>query len=175
MPDDIVTATPQIFGKLPTHGDFVARGVSAARRERLDAWLSASLAGARSRFGEGLGARYDTAQPWRFAHPDGAAWLGGALTPSVDAAGRRFPLYVAHPAATDALAAGAAAQCEDLVYAAFEGGWTVDRLYAALSDLTPGEDDVRRGWWCDSGGTVAQADDWPDEVMTLMLTRDDMA
>ncbi len=172
MPDDAVTA--QIFGKLPTHGDFVARGLSAARRETLDAWLSGSLGRAQSRFGAAFDELYDTAPPWRFAVADGPAWLGGTLSPSVDAAGRRFPLLVARPAATDAGAAGAAAQCEDMIYAAFAGGWTVDRLHAALTDLAAPADGTRRGWW--TGDDDARTgDDWPTEVMTLMLTQDDAA
>ena len=47
-----VTTLPILFGKLPAHGDFVARGIDAAGRAELDDWLSASLADARAALGE---------------------------------------------------------------------------------------------------------------------------
>lgn len=176
MPDDALIASgAEVFGKLPTHGDFIARGVPQRRRERLDAWLATSLADARTRLGDRFDACYDTALPWRFAVPNGAAWLGGALSPSIDAAGRRFPLLVTRPGATDATAAGAAAQCEDLIYAAYDGGWTVDQLYAALLGLADREAPIRHGWWNEATALAGDAIALPEAVVMRMLTGEKMA
>ena len=58
-----------LFGKMPSHGDFVARGLAAEERDSLDAWLSAELADARAALGERFEERFDSAPPWRFAWP----------------------------------------------------------------------------------------------------------
>jgi len=92
-----VSGGARIFGKLPAHGDFVARGIGAAEREALDAWLSGEMLAARAALGGDFEERYDRAPPWRFAGPDGA----GVLVASVDGVGRRFPLYLALGGAGD--------------------------------------------------------------------------
>lgn len=131
-----------VFGKLPAHGDFVARGMDAADRDALDAWLSGSLLAARDLYGEDFADRFDAAQPWRAA----GEGVAGAVAASQDSAGRRFPVVLlcdghAHDAA----------DCETLLYDAITQGWSVDRLaeaagaaprgivarwYAANADLT---------------------------------------
>ena len=110
--------TAWVFGKLPAHGDFVARGIGPTDSAALDDWLSASLLAARERYGDAFADRFDAAQPWR-AEGDGVA---GAVAASQDAAGRRFPVL---------LLGDAAAACEDLLYAAITEGWTADQLTEA--------------------------------------------
>ena len=126
-----------LFGKIPAHGDFVSRGLPPAMHEALDLWLSAELARARARFPD-FDRRYQSAAPWHFVDcdPDGA-WSGGALCPSVDAVGRRFPIVVAAPADTAAEANAAARAALELIFAALGEGWDASRLHVALSEIAP--------------------------------------
>ncbi|MFD1033462.1 type VI secretion system-associated protein TagF [Sphingomonas hankookensis] len=114
--------TAWVFGKLPVHGDFVARGMTAEDRAAFDTWLSASLLDARETYGAGFADRFDAAQPWR-AEGDGVA---GAVAASQDAVGRRFPLLL-----LTAAAAFDPAACEELLRSAIMEGWDVDRLAMA--------------------------------------------
>jgi type VI secretion system protein ImpM len=136
-----------VFGKLPAHGDFVARGLAAGERERLDAWLSASLADARDRLGEDFAERFDTAPPWRCV---GAR--AGAIAPSQDGAGRRFPLLLMAGSGQ----AGAQA-CEALLYDAIGGGWDADRLLAEAERTAADEPADGAGWETDGGEGFAPA------------------
>lgn len=156
----------RLFGKLPTHGDFVARGLPAADRECWDAWLSASLATAQVQLGETFAERYDAAQPWRFAR-DGWA---GALAPSTDTTGRRFPLLLAVEAGSEA-AASAAADCETLLYDAIVGGWTVETLVERAAALTPtlGKPSAT-GWWIDGIEAPALPESQPADLLLAMLS-----
>jgi type VI secretion system protein ImpM len=125
-----------LFGKIPAHGDFVSRGLAPALHEALDLWLSAELARARARFAD-FDARYQRAAPWHFVDCDPAGgWSGGALCPSVDAVGRRFPILVAAPAANAAEADGAARAALELVFDALGQAWDASRLHAALGQIT---------------------------------------
>lgn len=119
-----------LFGKLPAHGDFVSRGLVAGERDALDAWLTASLNDARAALGELFEDRYDRAPAWRFVEEEARRRSAGAIAPSVDSAGRRYPIYLAFmiDAGTSALAA--AERCEDLLYRAFAENWDADRLHA---------------------------------------------
>ena len=110
--------TAWVFGKLPAHGDFVARGMDAATRTTLDDWLAAAMEAARTRYPD-FAERFDAAQPWR-AEGDAVA---GAIAASQDAVGRRFPLLLL----TDGEKHDASA-CEALLYAAITEGWDADRL-----------------------------------------------
>ncbi len=85
-----------LFGKLPAKRDFVAVGASRRFLEAWEPWLQASLATSRQMLGVGWTEAFNRAPIWRF-------WLGadfcgeatiGALMPSVDGAGRSFPLAV---------------------------------------------------------------------------------
>ena len=155
----------RLFGKLPAHGDFVARGLSAAERDRLDAWLSREMVAARERLGEAFEDRYDRAPPWRFTLPD----RSGVLVASVDGVGRRFPLWLA----VEGGDAEAAEQAEDLVYRAFGEGWTADRLADAADALgsTSGERGGAR-WWTLGGHGFAAASlgtEQPEGLIATML------
>ncbi|HYD46690.1 MAG TPA: type VI secretion system-associated protein TagF, partial [Phenylobacterium sp.] len=67
LPGDAVTGRRiWLFGKLPSHGDFVARGLDTGTRAAWDAWLSEGVGGARAALGEAFDAAYEIAPPWRF-------------------------------------------------------------------------------------------------------------
>jgi type VI secretion system ImpM family protein len=173
------------FGKLPAHGDFVARGLGAAERQAWDDWASAGVSQARERLGSGFDAAHDRAQPWRFAFGPGRFGPGrraGALAASVDAAGRRFLIVVGAQAPAGLAPQGAGARAaeilEDQIYRAFAEGADIDRLTAgaaeALADLDPGlaDDAGGRFWTLGSGPGDARdihADAPPPELLSLAL------
>lgn len=86
-----------VYGKLPSHGDFLRRRVSDAFVGVWDSWLQQSLAASRESLGDRWLDLYLTSPAWRFACAPGL--LGplasaGVLVPSVDRVGRYFPLTV---------------------------------------------------------------------------------
>jgi len=92
-----------LVGKLPATADFVRRGAGSAGFAALYGWL---LDGVQS----GAAARGDwlsqvprgAVQAMCFRAPGGGSVLAGALAPSLDAAGRRFPIAAAAELALDA-------------------------------------------------------------------------
>jgi type VI secretion system protein ImpM len=160
-----------VFGKLPAHGDFVARGLSADAHQRWDDFLSSSLADARATLGDGFEERYDSAPVWRFALPEAA----GAIAPSVDRAGRRFPLLLGRAGADSAETATLAAACEELLYRALGESMTIDALWDAVCALDPiaSDVDVPTGWWIDGGADAGVAPlpaTRPDDLIMRMLS-----
>ena len=84
-----------LFGKLPSHGDFLRRRVSDAFVDAWDAWLRECLAESRSALGERWIDVYLTSPAWRFVCERGVcgpAPVVGLMVPSVDRVGRFFPL-----------------------------------------------------------------------------------
>jgi type VI secretion system protein ImpM len=84
-----------LFGKLPSHGDFLRRRVSDAFVDAWDAWLRECLASSRAALGERWLDVYLTSPAWRFALAAGTcgpAAVIGLMVPSVDRVGRYFPL-----------------------------------------------------------------------------------
>lgn len=165
-----------IFGKLPAHGDFVARGLAPAERDSLDDWLSASMASARTALGDAFDGAFDVALPWRFVQADGAGWLAGAVAPSVDGVGRRFPILARMPVDTLERGGDGAARCEAAIYEAFEQGRDADGLLASLAE-PPGEwhDEWpgAAGWWTIGGSPSAPLSaqgDRPPGLIEAMLT-----
>ena len=91
------------FGKVPTHGDFIASGMNAAFQEALDQWLQAGLQMSEDRFGTAWRERFRTMPVWRFVVPHGLWGQGthaGVLLPNSDRVGRSFPLIVVAQLAT---------------------------------------------------------------------------
>jgi type VI secretion system ImpM family protein len=133
-----------LFGKLPAHGDFVVRGLEADARAVLDDWLSASLVDAREALGTAFEDRYDRAPPWRFLGS-----RAGALAPSQDAAGRRYPVLL-FVGGTEPVLAEA---CELLLYDAIAQSWTADRLLEAAASLDAGGNAPPEAprWWTAGG------------------------
>jgi type VI secretion system protein ImpM len=84
-----------LFGKLPSHGDFLRRRASDAFVDAWDAWLRECLAASREALGERWLDVYLTSPAWRFVCAAGAcgpAAVIGLMVPSVDRVGRYFPL-----------------------------------------------------------------------------------
>jgi type VI secretion system ImpM family protein len=84
-----------LFGKLPSHGDFLRRRVSDAFVDAWDAWLRECLSESRTALGERWLDVYLTSPAWRFFCAPGAcgpAPVIGLMVPSVDRVGRYFPL-----------------------------------------------------------------------------------
>lgn len=95
-------ALPGFFGKLASHGDFVARRLPPPFVAAWDGWLQDCLQASRQSLGDAWLDAYLTAPVWRFALAPGVCDTGGAvaawagvLMPSVDRVGRHFPLTLA--------------------------------------------------------------------------------
>jgi len=169
------------FGKLPTHGDFVARGLSPDEREAWDAWSSASLEQARTDLGEGFEVRHDQAPPVRFVFGPGrfgAGWRAGALAPSIDAAGRRFVIVLGArtpappPTATGDLIAAAA---ENEIYRTFENAADVDAMVVNAQDVfqtmeSVGEPQTQGRFWLPASPFEITASQPPADLITQVLT-----
>lgn len=86
MPEAILTAPPRVafFGKLPAHGDFVARGLTPLERDALDRWLTELVLRVPPLPGIGL----------FVSGRDEARFWCAAICPSRDRAGRRFPATI---------------------------------------------------------------------------------
>lgn len=161
--------TAIVFGKMPAHGDFIARGLPSDARAAWDAWLTAEMQRARTELGDAFEAHFDSAPVWRFADGEHV----GAIAPSVDAVGRRFPLLAACAATGDAVAQAEA--CEHRVYDALAHGWTADRLHAALSEIGAGGIPAESvaAWWTtgnESFGESRLEGARPRGLLTTMLT-----
>lgn len=127
-----------LFGKLPSHGDFVCRGMRDGERAAWDAWISEGLEAARAALGDGFETAHAAAPPWRFVTGPGAlgeAWRAGCLAPSMDRAGRRFVVMLAAEGLDwgEALAYGAALAetFSDAIYRILAEGLDAEQAYQA--------------------------------------------
>lgn len=124
------------FGKLPTTGDFVARGLPPVFQRRWDEWVTRHLA-----------PRLAAGGNWppgglRFRLVSGGKVAAGVILPGRDAAGRRFPLSalligaaLPDPAALDPWCDAAANACR----AALSGKLGADSLWDLLDGIAPPE------------------------------------
>jgi len=101
VPDAAALSPPRarqgFFGKLPGHGDFVRAGLPEEIVEGWDDWLRAGLAESRTALGKAWRDAFLEAPVWRFRFAPGllaAPGLAGVMAPSVDRAGRYFPLML---------------------------------------------------------------------------------
>ena len=86
------------FGKVLTHGDFVARRLSPGFVLGWDAWLQAGLRHSREQLGPRWLDAYLSSPIWHFAIAAGLCGdeaVAGVMIPSVDRVGRYFPLTLA--------------------------------------------------------------------------------
>jgi len=84
-----------LYGKLPSHGDFLRRRTPDAFVDAWDAWLRECLPASREALGDRWLNLYLTSPVWRFvcaAGPCGPSPVIGLMVPSVDRVGRYFPL-----------------------------------------------------------------------------------
>jgi type VI secretion system protein ImpM len=86
------------FGKIPARGDFVRGGLPRAFVEPWDSWLQHVLSDSRERLGARWLPAWMEAPIWHFVLPAGqcgSAPVLGVWMPSIDSAGRHFPLTLA--------------------------------------------------------------------------------
>lgn len=128
------------YGKLPARGDFVRWGLPRDFTDPWDRWLADVMASTRAELGEDVWLpAYLEAPIWRFALPAGmcgARAVLGLTMPSVDKAGRYFPLtFAALPASPDFdFSTGGAwlDRCEEAGFEALQSDATPDAIAAAL-------------------------------------------
>jgi type VI secretion system protein ImpM len=88
-----------LYGKLPARGDFVRTGLPRDFTDPWDEWLQLVMAGSRSLVGDDAWLpAFLEAPVWRFVLPPGMCGpqaVLGLMLPSVDRAGRYFPLTFA--------------------------------------------------------------------------------
>jgi type VI secretion system protein ImpM len=100
-----------LYGKLPSHGDFLRRRTSDAFVDAWDAWLQESMAASRALLADRWLDLYLTSPAWRFACDAGACGSDaviGVMVPSVDRVGRYFPLTLVVPLPREMSILGAA-------------------------------------------------------------------
>lgn len=129
------------FGKLPGRGDFVRRDLPNTFVDTWDRWLQHGIAASRNTLGDGWLDSWLCAPIWRFALPPGTcgpdAWAG-VMMPSVDRAGRYFPLTLATSVGTPAAAVLAGdwiAAVEAVALSALDEGADFERFADAVGQL----------------------------------------
>ena len=94
----MVDPRPGFYGKVTSHGDFVARRLAPSFQQGWDAWLQSGMQHSRKTLAERWVATWLSSPIWRFALARGVcgdnAWVG-LMMPSVDRVGRHFPLTLA--------------------------------------------------------------------------------
>jgi type VI secretion system protein ImpM len=84
-----------VYGKHPAFGDFVTAGLSDVAQDRIESWLNASLSTLKTAWGTAWEHGFDTGPTiafWLGARVTGSEAVRGAMMPSRDKVGRRFPL-----------------------------------------------------------------------------------
>jgi type VI secretion system ImpM family protein len=139
-----MAAEPFLFGKLPSHGDFVARGVAQPAQTAWDEWASAEITHARKALADKFEAAHDQAPPFRFISgpgPLGEGWRAGAAAASIDSAGRRFVVMmgVEGLAGNEAAALGVALadRSESAIRRALIDNLQADQAIEALAEALP--------------------------------------
>lgn len=93
-----------LYGKLPSHGDFIHRKLPSSFINAWDSWLQGYMNSIREQLGEAWLDLYLTSPIWRFVLSPGTIdhklWVG-IMLPSVDRVGRYFPFTIARPVADD--------------------------------------------------------------------------
>jgi type VI secretion system protein ImpM len=126
MPRGVLTAPfAGFFGKLPTTGDFVARGLPDGFRLKWDPWVARYLAPRLNRRWPEGGLRFRLVSGGRVA--------AGVILPGADRVGRAFPLSLIIIAATLPDPAGLEPWCD--VACTLDPNLGADALWAALEAL----------------------------------------
>jgi type VI secretion system protein ImpM len=151
------------YGKIPARGDFVRAGLPRDFIDPWDDWLQSVIAGSHARMGQDWLAAFLESPVWRFALAPGqcgARGVVGLMLPSVDRAGRYFPLSFAALGDIDPAAPGATAwldQAEHAGLAALEQDAAPEQLAAMLPELDlPAPATAASGslWWTDGAPRV---------------------
>lgn len=173
--DALMAVSAFLFGKMPAHGDFVARGLSPEAEACWDRWAAGEIEAAQRRWGERFDRVHQAAPPARLIAgpgPLGDGWRAGALVASVDAVGRRFVLAAGVQAmmAVDAIVCGAqiAQKVERALYQSIGNASDADATMDVLAGLSfeglaPAVKQVLsievRGegaWWCPDAPDVVE-------------------
>jgi type VI secretion system ImpM family protein len=85
-----------LFGKLPSHPDFVRMNAGSPLARALDTWMQEGLSAMRAQMGSGWEAAFDRASPvfFAFRSKDPSQALVGICRPGRDRGGRRYPFLV---------------------------------------------------------------------------------
>lgn len=136
---------PGLYGKLPTHGDFIQRNLPSAFVTEWDQWLQHFVAGTREQIGNDWLDIYLTSPIWRFVLSHGvvdAHHWAGILMPSVDQVGRYFPFTIAiklpdslNPLEFIALQSAWYTEIENLALSALDGELLLDDLVEELANV----------------------------------------
>lgn len=155
-----------LFGKLPSHGDFVCRGMTENERATWDGWAAQGLAAAQAKLGETFEAAHSAAPLWNFICGPGALgtqWRAGAFAPSADKAGRKFIVVAALDDLTwgEAAAHGAriAATLGDAIYRMFGERLDADAALSLIAQ-TPRDDGELGGVFAKLAAPAAQGVWW---------------
>jgi type VI secretion system protein ImpM len=85
------------YGKVPTHGDFVSKGLPRSFIDPWDQWLQEAILASRQQLGDQWLDYFLTSPLYHFALSPGICgdngWLG-ILMPSVDKVGRYYPMTI---------------------------------------------------------------------------------
>jgi type VI secretion system protein ImpM len=100
LPDRVITLSVSFgfYGKIPARGDFVRSGLPRGFIDGWDGWLQHMMAESRMLLAETWLSAWMVAPVWRFYLSAGLCGPGaacGVFMPSVDRAGRHFPLTLA--------------------------------------------------------------------------------
>nr|WP_315392925.1 type VI secretion system-associated protein TagF [uncultured Duganella sp.] len=146
-PGASIDARAGFFGKVTSHGDFVARRWAPEFQQAWDDWAQAGLQRSKAALGARWLPTYLSSPIWRFALAPGVCGThgrAGLLMPSVDRVGRHFPLTLARTldGATSVLDCVAGhhgwyAQLEALALSSLEEDFSLDDFDAALAALAP--------------------------------------
>jgi type VI secretion system protein ImpM len=151
------------YGKLPARGDFVRAGLPRDFTDPWDSWLQSVMAGSRTLMGDAWLPAFLEAPVWRFSLPPGmcgTAAAFGLMLPSVDRAGRYFPLTFAALSPHRMAAASGEAwldACEAAGRAALEQDTPPDEIAATLGvpeladEITSTTEAV---WWSEGSSHV---------------------
>lgn len=135
---------PGMYGKLPTHGDFVQRNLPTAFVSEWDDWLQHFVAGTKEKLGPDWLDIYLTSPIWRFVLSHGVIdehkWAG-IMMPSVDMVGRYFPFSIAmrlpdyiNPLEYISMQSTWYEELEDLALRALDGEFELDELAENLAN-----------------------------------------
>lgn len=183
----MTAGAPFLFGKLPAHGDFVARGLEDGARQAWDDWATEALTRLRQTYAD-----FDTAHemvpPWRFVagpSPLGVGWRAGALAPSIDGAGRRFVLSLGvdglSPAEAGDRGERLAEAAEAALYSALAEGLSADAVVQGLArdlgdaiaapaaEAAPSPPASGGVWWSDGSGLETRAGALPPADLLVHL------
>lgn len=154
------------YGKLPARGDFVCLALPGDFTQPWDRWLQTVISGSRVRMGQEWLPAFLESPVWRFALPAGlcgARSVLGLMLPSVDRAGRYFPLTFAAlvPLGADDMNQSAAEawldRCEAAGRAALEQDAGPEQLGAMLDTpnlSAPATKLSQTVWWTEGAPRV---------------------